>query len=103
VAGTATIVGGSGVTDRSMPPMAPSPALGAVYDVQVASYRDLANARRAAEGLRAAGYSPDIQSSGGYHRVLIRALSAEGLERERERLSSLGFPGVIIRLSTPLR
>jgi hypothetical protein len=64
--------------------------------VRVASFSNPANAERALERLRAAGYGPVAERGGGYLRIYIRGLPASRAEETRARLAELGFPGVML-------
>lgn len=76
----------SPVTSPATLPVAP----GARVRIQVASFRDEANAREAVESLRRLGLEPVIEAAGAYRRVVLYALASDrkGLE---EKLEAAGW------------
>ena len=72
-----------------------------VYRIQVASYRDAANAAATAERLAAAGLSPGIEEAGPYRRIVFSGLAADQARAIAARLDTLGYRGYSITASNP--
>jgi len=85
-----------GAATRPAPSAAAVPAAAAVWRIQVASYRDEANARATVDRLKAAGLSPVIEAAGAYSRVAFPRLDEAESLRVRARLDVLGYRGYIV-------
>ncbi|HOX13255.1 MAG TPA: SPOR domain-containing protein, partial [Spirochaetales bacterium] len=68
--------------------------------IQVASYRDAANAGRTAERLRLSGMNPSLETEGAYTRVVLTGISPSERDALVRRLADLGYPGVLVRTET---
>jgi rare lipoprotein A len=99
VGGRALMAGEAGPAGKA-PPEEKAPAAGAgsveLCDIRVASFSKRDNAVRALERLRADGFRPEEETSGGYTRISLRALPAAKAEDIRKRLAELGFPRVMM-------
>ncbi len=91
--------GGAGAADQPSPRAAPIPAAAAAWRIQVASYRDEANARATVDRLRAAGLSPVIEAAGAYSRVVFPKLDGAESRRVQARLDGLGYRGYTVTAS----
>ncbi len=66
--------------------------------VQVASYREKANADRTIARLREAGFSPVLEvSPEGAYRVLLEPVPETEIDRVQERLRRAGFDRILVR------
>ena len=68
--------------------------------IQVASYRDAANAGRTAERLRLSGMNPALETEGAFTRVVLSGILPGEQEALVKRLADLGYPGVLVRTET---
>ena len=68
------------------------------YRIQVASFSSAANAERTRARLAGADLDPRIEAANDVFRVIIPGLEADAIPPLRERLASLGFPSVLVRL-----
>ncbi len=84
------VAGARSPTPPATFPATPPSSSGARVRIQVASFRDVANAREAAERLRRLGLEPVIEAAGAYHRVVLYASASDrrGLE---DRLDAAGW------------
>lgn len=64
----------------------------AVYLIQVASFREHANARALLDRLRRAGFAAELRQGGDYTRVVIPGLDANAALQVQQRLRERGFP-----------
>lgn len=78
----------------------PHIAAATVYRIQVASYRDAANAAATVERLAAAGLSPGIEEAGPYRRVVFSGLAADQARAIAARLDTLGYRGYSVTASS---
>jgi len=77
----------------------PRNSVAAVWRIQVASYRDRANAQATIDRLAAAGLSPEIERCGVYYRVVFRDLDEPEARRIEDRLGVLGYRGFSVTAS----
>lgn len=68
--------------------------------IQVASYRDAANAGRTAERLRLSGMNPSLETEDAYTRVVLTGIAPSERDALVRRLAELGYPGVLVRTET---
>lgn len=81
-----------GAGPQAKAPALPPPALlGTTCRIQVASFRDGANARATQDRLRLSGIAAVLEAAGAYTRVVIPAAPAAEVEALTERLRSLGY------------
>lgn len=73
------------------PALPPPPIQGSTCRIQVASFRDAANARATQDRLRLSGIPSVLEMAGAYTRVVIPAAPAAQVEALSERLRSLGY------------
>jgi rare lipoprotein A len=92
---------GTAVAPAAPPP--PSPRVPAkVVRIQVASFRDAANAADTIQRLKLSGLSPSLETAGGYTRVVLADIKPDDANDLILRLSELGYPGVLVRVETRL-
>ncbi len=95
------VSGDARATAHPAPAPAAGPGAATAWRIQVASYRDEANARATLERLRAAGLEAAVEAAGAYRRVVFAGLDAEGARRISARLDALGYRGYSVASSTP--
>lgn len=93
--------GSAGATASPKPGGVPGPDTGVVR-IQIASYRDSANAERTAERLRLSGLSPSLEAEGAFTRVVLEGIAASKKDDLVRRLADLGYHGVLVRVETQL-
>ncbi len=78
------------------PSTVPAPPLAQRFRIQVASYRDEANAMATIERLRMSGLSASLERSSAYLRVVFPDLGPDEARSVSARLTALGYRGIVV-------
>ena len=90
-----------GLSGSAAPGAAPAAGAGSV-SIQVASYREAANAVRTADRLRLSGMNPSLETEGALTRVVLEGVPLSEKDTVVRRLAELGYRGVLVRVETKL-